>query len=199
MKYSHIISISVLSLIAVVGMGETGMVPYNFSLPIVGVVTVLSIVYFFDIELLSRGKGFTGGGKGLEVEPNEALNFINEKSREIPGYRPINLDRTSKKNMQLHTKKLVVNENGEKKTKFGVVGRPEDQRDKESIAYIVHCDEGHLEYDGERHGADERLNPFHGTKWVQNAGYKARVEDEKQSPTTEFNIHQGKSGEVDEG
>lgn len=193
MKYSHILIISIASLAAVAGFGETGIVPYNFSIPIIGVVSVLTLFYYF-----SNGESFNRNSSELVVEPNEALSFVNDKSREIPGYRPLDLDRTSKKNMQLHTKKLVVNENGEKKTKFGVVGRPENQNDKESIAYIVHCDEGHLEYDGERHGAQERLNPFHGTKWVQNAGYKAQMDEQGQGkPTTQFNIHQG-NPEVEE-
>jgi len=192
MKYSHIIGISLISLVAVVGLGESGVVPYGFSMPVVCVAVFLAVVYFFDPEFLSGKNGFGGKSSDLAVEPNEALSFINDEAKDIPGYRPLDLDRTSSNNMQLHTKKLVVNENGEKKTKFGVVGRPRDQNDKESIAYIVHCDEGHLEYDGERHGAEQRLNPFHGTKWVQNAGYKAQMEEEdKGKPTTQFNIHQG--------
>lgn len=195
MKYSHIIGISLISLVAVVGLGESGVVPYSFSMPIVGVAGFLAIVYFFDPDFLNGSTSFGGNkGRDLVVEPNDALNYLQEKNKEIPGHRKLDLDRTSTKNMQLHTARLTVNENGEKKTKYGVVGRPVDQHDKESIAYIVHCDEGDVEYDGERHTAEERKNPFYGTKWVENAGYKAQVQDEDQGkPTTQFNIHQGGS------
>ena len=208
MKFSHAVGLTVGELFLIGIFGETGIIPYSFTLPVFGGITVVALIFWLDpkdIPFLNSGMSFSSNSsRDLVVEPNNALEWLNkEKIPEIPAYRKLNLDKTDKANKKVYTRRQKVNENGEEKVKFGVVGRPKNMFDREMIAYVIHCDSGDIEYSGNLHTAEDRLDPFNGKhQWIRNAGYKAKVEEERDKPSTAVNIHQGntdgRSGEVDE-
>lgn len=198
-KFSHAVGLTVLTLFLIVVGGATNTVPYSFSIPVFGGLTLVALVFWLDPEQIpftKNGVSFVGksSSRDLVVEPNDALNWLNkEKIPEIPAYRKLNLDKTSEQNKKIYTRRQKVNENGEEKVKFGVIGRPKNMFDKEMIAYVVHCDTGDIEYSGNLHTADERTDPFNGKhQWIRNAGYKAKVEEEtNKRKSTGVNIYQG--------
>lgn len=198
MKYSHAIGLVVLSVFGMIGLGEAGVMPYSFSIPVVLVVVVLSGFYWKSPDWFEGGKKGFGGGD-FAVNPQNALQWLqNDYIPSSPGYKKLNLDTTSKDNMKLHTDIQKVNENGEQKVKFGVVGAPLNQIDKESIGYIVHCNTGYVEYNGERHDSDSRLNPIQRNKqWLVSKGFNAKVEGDGQKKVnpSSVNIYQGSKPE----
>ena len=198
MKFSHAVGIVVAELFLIGIGGETGIVPYSFTVPVFGGITVVALYFWLDpedIPFLNSGMSFSSSSsRDLVVEPNNVLEWLNkEKIPEIPAYRKLNLDKTDESNKKIYTRRQKVNENGEEKVKFGVIGRPKNMFDKEMIAYVVHCDSGDIEYSGNLHTSEDRLDPFNGKhQWIRNAGYKAKVEEESSKPSTAVNIHQGK-------
>lgn len=198
MKYSHAVGFIVLEVFLIGVGGETGWIPYSFSIPVFGCITLVALLYLFDFGDMVFGSNMGFGkrnSRDLVVEPNNVLSWLNEeKIPEIPAYRKLNLDRTSKDNMKIYTRRQKVNENGEEKVKYGVIGRPKNMFDKEMIAYVVHCDTGDIEYSGNLHTAEERTDPFNGKhQWIRNAGYKAKPEDETGSGSS-VEIYQNNPG-----
>jgi len=177
--------------------GSMGLIPFKFSTPVILIIGFVAVLFWRDPNFLGfLDKDYSFGGKNSElaVDPNDALRWLQEDYiPNQPGKRPLNLDSTSVENKKHFTKIQKVNENGEKKVKFGVIGRPREMKDREMIAYVVHCDEGWAEYSGELHDSEERLDPFNGRhQWISNAGYKAKVDDgSRGSRKGSVNIYQG--------
>jgi len=198
----------VLALAAIIGviiLGAVGAIPFTFStIVLVGIGIVTALFWRNPNFLAILNKDYSIGsmrGNDLTVDPNDALEWLQDEW--IPkhkGKKKLNLDSTSVQNKKHFTKIQKVNENGEKKVKFGVIGRPLDMKDREMIAYVVHCDEGWVQYSGELHTAEDRLDPFNGQhQWMQNAGYKARVDSGDGSRQKgSVNIYQGESSNMDE-
>jgi len=193
MKYGDAILLGGISFFSIPLLGELGLVPYKFSLPVTFLVGVAGLVYWKNPKILTGTSISSSRTSERGIAVNEELNHIQKKTEEVPGYRRMNLDDTSRKNIQLHTSALTVTKNGEEHDMFGVVARPMNQNDAESICYILDCHTGQLTYDGERYGPEERKNPFHGTKWVENAGYRAKKQEETQESKGGVNIYQGQS------
>jgi len=196
MKYSHAISIVVLSVLGMVGLGELGVMPYNFSIPAVMVVMVLAGFYWKSPDFLSgKNKPSFYGSSDLVVEPQEALEWLqNEYIPGQPGYKKLDLDKTSRNNMKLHTENTDIMINGESEPAFGVVGAPQNQHDKESIGYVVYCKSGRVDYNGERHTAESRLSPVERNKqWLVSKGFNAQVENREKDSREKgsVNIYQG--------
>jgi hypothetical protein len=196
LKYSHLVAAFIVSGIVIVVGGSTGFMPYRFSIPVAATILLVAGSYLLDYNIPFLNGSFSGNRTDdLIVHPNDVLQWLDEeKIPEIEPYRKLDMDSTSLSNQKFHTRIKKVNENGELKTKFGVVGRPLNQMDRESIAYVVHCDTGFIEYSGELHSAEDRLDPFNGKhKWLVNSGYKAKVEDtgDDRGRKGSVNIYQG--------
>lgn len=198
MKYNHILITLAVMTLATIVTGVRGIIPFKFSLPITAVVGGITLLYWWNPNILSDIQE-KQGNKKREVDPANALEWLNQEY--IPkhsGYRKIDIDQTKDKNRKLYTKIQPVFENGEKKVKFGVVGRPKNVKKQESIAYVVHCDEGWVEYSGELHTSQERLDPFEGRhKWIENEGVKARTKKDENTPESQFNIYNQENPEVE--
>lgn len=191
MKYGDAVLLGGFSLLGIPVLGQLGIVPYRFSIAMVALAAIGGFVYWKDPNFL-KARVNTSNTLDRTVPVNEELDYIQEEIQNISGYRRLDLDRTSRKNMQLHTDTLTVTKNGQEHEMFGVVARPTDQHDKESICYILDCNTGQLTYDGERTNSEERMNPFHGTKWVENAGYRAKKKGENtKGKPGGVNIYQG--------
>jgi len=182
--------------------GSTGVIPFDFSTAVVLAIAVIAILYWRDPNFLGFLDGdYSIGGKkndrDLVVEPNNVIEWLQkEKIPENPAYRLMDLDTTKDSNKKIFTRRQKVNENGKEKIKYGVIARPRNMMDREMIAYVVHCDEGDIEYSGNLHTSDDRLDPFNGRhKWMQNAGYKANLEDDAGSTSSpgSVEIYQGNS------
>lgn len=192
-------ALALAGLLGLIILGAVGAVPFNFSSIVLVGIGFMAVLFWRDPNFLGfLDKDYSiGGSRGsdLAVDPNDALEWLQEEW--IPrhkGKRKLNLDHTSVENKKHYTKIQKVNENGEKKVKFGVIGRPQEMKDREMIAYVVHCDEGWVQYSGELHTADDRLDPFNGQhRWMQNAGYKAKVKDDGNDGRGKgsVNIYQG--------
>jgi len=183
--------------------GSLGIIPFEFSTLIVLAIGLIIVVYWRDPNFLGFLDGdYSIGGKrnsrNLVVEPNNVIDWLQkEKIPENPAYRLMDLDTTKDSNKKIFTRRQKVNENGEEKIKYGVIARPRNMMDREMIAYVVHCDEGDIEYSGNLHTSDDRLDPFNGRhQWMQNAGYKANLESDEQTVSRpgSVEIYQGNSG-----
>lgn len=155
------------------------------------------VIYYGDLNT-GLTTGFSKNSDDLEVTPNEALDWLqNEFIPNTQGHKKLNLDKTSDDNRDFFTKIQKVKEDGDKKVRYGVIGRPLNQKTTETIGYVVYCDEGWAEYSGQLYGK-ERKDPFKGKhSWMKTVGAKAaKMEEESKGSKTNFNIYQdGERGE----
>jgi hypothetical protein len=198
MKYSHAIIGVVTSISGMVVLGEIGVMPYSFSMPVVLLIAGVAVFYWKSPKWLqNKTVNMSYGNGDYAVNPSNALEWLqNEKIPATPGYKKLDLDKTSTNNMRLHTEHLNVWENGEKQPAFGVVGAPLNQQDKEAIGYVVHCKTGKVDYNGQLHSAESRLSPIQqGKQWLINKGVNAQVKDQQSQPESQgsVNIYQGQN------
>lgn len=191
-------------LVAYIITGSIGVIPFKFSTPIMAVIGFITVLYWRDPNFLGFLKDDYNFGSNkkndLAVDPNDALEWLqNDFIPNHAGKRKLNLDATDSSNKKHYTKIQKVNENGEEKVKFGVIGRPLDMKESTMIAYVVHCDEGWAEYSGELHSSEDRLDPFNGRhQWIKNAGYKAKVEENQgQRSPGGVTVYQGPGNETE--
>lgn len=132
----------------------------------------------FDFTFSSIGPGQdNSSGVDLQVEPVEAPEKLNQKVRDHPGRRELNIDRTDRDNLDYYDEYREVTINGEEKGVWGVIGRPRNPSYGELIAYIYDLSEDRIRrYQGNVQGVEGRIQPFNDYTWLSVRGRDASRE-----------------------
>jgi hypothetical protein len=146
-------------------------------------------VVLLGVVLLYYGKGgdgidftFSGIDSGQDssddlqvlVDPDEAPEKLNEKVRNHPARKELQIDRTNRDSTDYKEEAREVTINGKEKLFWGVIGRPRSSRFSEKCRYIYNLTNDRIyAYDADIKSIEGRLEPFYGYKWLTVRGRDA--------------------------
>lgn len=108
----------------------------------------------------------------LKVEPEQAMEKLNEKIRDSPGYKTIDTDTTGESSRKTYTDTQIREWDGEKHFLYGIISMPQNPGIREYIAYIYDLtDDRIMKYSSDIWKGESRVQPFKGKgSWFRVEG-----------------------------